>query len=206
MEASGFEPPNSERAVLQTAAFSHFARPPEWRGTESNRRHKELQSFALPTELPSHFTVPTGFGPVISSVTGRRDNPYTKGPYCGNRIWTYDLRVMSPTSYQTAPSRDYKEDVGFEPTRGQNPPDGFQNRSLQPDLGNPPLCCFAANDPYEIWTHVTAVKGRCLNHLTNGSDLILSANAIIYITEIISACQDFYLFFYLAPCLSASAI
>ena len=31
-----------------------------------------------------------------------------------------------------------KEDVGFGPTRGQNPPDGFQDRSLQPDLGNPP--------------------------------------------------------------------
>ena len=55
----------------------------KWRGTESNRRHKELQSFALPTELPSHSTVPTGFGPVISSVTGRRDNPYTKGPIAG---------------------------------------------------------------------------------------------------------------------------
>ena len=54
MEEGGFEPPNSERAVLQTAAFSHFARPPEWRETESNRRHKELQSFALPTELSSH--------------------------------------------------------------------------------------------------------------------------------------------------------
>ena len=25
---------------------------------------------------------------------------------CGNRIWTYDLRVMSPASFQTAPSRD----------------------------------------------------------------------------------------------------
>ena len=25
---------------------------------------------------------------------------------CGSRIWTYDLRVMSPTSYQAAPSRD----------------------------------------------------------------------------------------------------
>ena len=24
---------------------------------------------------------------------------------CGNRIWTCDLRVMSPTSFQTAPSR-----------------------------------------------------------------------------------------------------
>ena len=32
-----------------------------------------------------------------------------------------------------------KEDVGFGPTRGQNPPDGFQDRSLQPDLGNPPF-------------------------------------------------------------------
>ena len=26
-------------------------------------------------------------------------------PSSGNRIWTYDLRVMSPTSFQTAPSR-----------------------------------------------------------------------------------------------------
>ena len=26
----------------------------------------------------------------------------------GNRIWTYDLRVMSPTSFQTAPPRDMK--------------------------------------------------------------------------------------------------
>ena len=102
----------------------------KWRETESNRRHKELQSFALPTELPSHnvdniilikllinTTVLTGFEPVISCVTGRRDNPYTIGPNCGSRIWTYDLRVMSPTSYLAAPSRvNYKEDVGFEPT------------------------------------------------------------------------------------------
>ena len=27
---------------------------------------------------------------------------------CGDRIWTYDLRVMSPTSFQTAPPRDNK--------------------------------------------------------------------------------------------------
>ena len=27
-------------------------------------------------------------------------------PSCGRRIWTYDLRVMSPTSFQTALSRD----------------------------------------------------------------------------------------------------
>ena len=47
----------------------------KWRGTESNCRHKELQSFALPTELPSHLTVHMGFEPMISSVTGRRDKP-----------------------------------------------------------------------------------------------------------------------------------
>ena len=47
---------------------------------ESNQRHEDFQSSALPTELT-------------------RQN-------CGGRIWTYDLRVMSPTSFQTAPPRD----------------------------------------------------------------------------------------------------
>jgi hypothetical protein len=46
-------------ADLQSAAFSHFATPPYgdkkwWLRTESNRRHKDFQSFALPTELLSH--------------------------------------------------------------------------------------------------------------------------------------------------------
>ena len=66
----GFEPPNSERADLQSAAFSLFATLPKniklWRETESNRRHMELQSIALPTELPSHIAgagfEPTTFG------------------------------------------------------------------------------------------------------------------------------------------------
>ena len=30
------------------------------------------------------------------------------------------------------------------------------------------LFCFINGDPYGIRTRVTAVKGRCLNHLTNG--------------------------------------
>ena len=70
----------------------------KWRGTESNCRHKELQSFALPTELPSQklytfsITVLAGFEPAISCVTGRRDNPYTIGPfkYGGYRVRTCD--------------------------------------------------------------------------------------------------------------------
>ena len=55
-----------------------------WRGPESNQRHKDFQSFALPTELPSHFflmAVPTGLEPAISSVTDWHVNHYTMGPF-----------------------------------------------------------------------------------------------------------------------------
>ena len=33
-----------------------------WLGTESNHRHEDFQSSALPTELPSHFCKPTWWG------------------------------------------------------------------------------------------------------------------------------------------------
>ncbi len=59
-----------------------------WLRTESNRRHKDFQSFALPTELLSQIfyfrknkmAVPTGIEPAISCVTGRHVNRYTTGP------------------------------------------------------------------------------------------------------------------------------
>ena len=81
MEGEGFEPPNPKERIYsppRLASSLPFQNINKWRETESNRRHMELQSIALPTELPSQ--------------------------NCGNRIWTYDLRVMSPTSYLTAPS------------------------------------------------------------------------------------------------------
>ena len=78
-----------------------------WLRQESNLWHKDFQSFALPTELRSQMAVSTGIEPAISCVTGRRVNRYTTRPLCncGRRIWTTYLRVMSPTSYRTAPSR-----------------------------------------------------------------------------------------------------
>ena len=47
---------------------------------------------------------------------------------------------MSLASYQTALLRDIKmaEEEGFEPPLGR-PTAGFQDRSLQPDLGIPPF-------------------------------------------------------------------
>ena len=46
--------------------------------------------------------VPTRLELAISSVTDWHVNHYTMEPLigCGRRTWTYDLRVMSPVSYQ----------------------------------------------------------------------------------------------------------
>ena len=51
-----------------------------WLQLESNQRHQDFQSCALPTELWSHMAVRTGLEPVISRVTGERDNHYTNEP------------------------------------------------------------------------------------------------------------------------------
>ena len=55
MEEGGFEPPNpKERFYRPSRLTTSLLLHNKWRGTESNRRHTELQSVALPTELPSH--------------------------------------------------------------------------------------------------------------------------------------------------------
>ena len=46
---------------------------------------------------------------------------------CGSRIWTCDLRVMSPTSFQTAPSRDMKLIISIE---------------IKPMIGLEPITCW----------------------------------------------------------------
>ena len=53
---------------------------------------------------------------------------------CGRRIWTNDLRVMSPTSYQTALSRDVTNggEAGIRTQAPRERPTGFQDRTLQP--------------------------------------------------------------------------
>ena len=56
MEGEGFEPPNPKERIYsppRLASSLPFLISNKWRETESNRRHMELQSIALPTELPS---------------------------------------------------------------------------------------------------------------------------------------------------------
>ena len=81
--------PTDYKSVALPIELSRLATSKWWLGTESNRRHEDFQSSALPTELPSliKMAVPTGVEPAISCVTGRHVNHYTTGPFgCGDRI------------------------------------------------------------------------------------------------------------------------
>jgi hypothetical protein len=123
----------------------------KWPGAESNCRHHDFQSCALPTELPGPDKKPAqpteGEGgkpsekPMLPAPRSRPparaprilNRPETRRPQrssprvvptwetppsggasltnSGGRIRTCDLRVMSPTSYQTAPPRNRDEEV-----------------------------------------------------------------------------------------------
>ena len=104
-----------------------------------------------------------------------------------------EWRSQSPLPYRLAISQCYKRMVGrsgFEPLnpkeRIYSPPRLASSLSSQllkwwrlTGSNRWPLACKASalpaelnlrsnGDPYGIRTRVTAVKGRCLNHLTNG--------------------------------------
>ena len=91
VEGGRFELPNPKERIyspprLATSLPLHINE--KWLRTESNRRHKDFQSFALPTELLSlkicikdsrlttgiKMAVRTGLEPATSCVTGRHSN------------------------------------------------------------------------------------------------------------------------------------
>src|SRR5690606_2343453 len=70
-----------------------------WPRTESNCRHGDLQSPALPTELQGQkMAVPTGIEPAISCVTGRHVNRYTTGPFFLNKNFQCTILVITVPS------------------------------------------------------------------------------------------------------------
>ena len=118
MEGEGFEPPNPKERIYS---------PPRL-ASSLPFQNRNIKMARDGIEPPTH-------GASIHCSTN-----WATEPYCGSRIWTYDLRVMSPTSYRAAPSRvNTKGGCGIRTHARFYTPDGFQDRSLQPDLGNPPL-------------------------------------------------------------------
>ena len=91
-----------------------------WLQRESNQRHRDFQSLALPTELWSQMAVSTGLEPAIFCVTGRRVNQLhheTKW------LREEDLNLW-PLGYEpnelpncSIPRYIMAEEKGFEPLR-----------------------------------------------------------------------------------------
>ena len=66
-----------------------------WLQRESNQRHTDFQSVALPTELWSQMAVLMGLEPTVYCVTGSRDNHYTTEP------WLRELELnQRPLGYE----------------------------------------------------------------------------------------------------------
>ena len=122
-----------------------------WLRVESNHRHRDFQSLALPTELQSQIkmAVSTGIGPAIFCVTGRRGNHCTTRPF-----WLREKDLnLRPLGYEPneLPSCSIPRyyNGGGKGIRTPAPfarPPGFQDRSLQPDLGIPPIVISISND------------------------------------------------------------
>ena len=110
-----------------------------WLRQESNQRHTELQSVALPTELQSQMAVQTGIEPAISSVTGKRIKPlyhWTVVAEIGFEPMTFGLWAQRATNCSTPLYNGGQ--WGIRTPAGREAPGSFQDCSLQPGLGNCP--------------------------------------------------------------------
>ena len=89
---------------------------------ESNHRHKDFQSSALPTELQSHiWRFRRGLNPRSSAWQADVLTTALRNHGCGGRTRTYDLRVMSPTSYQLLHPAIYNKQINWRRKRDSNP-------------------------------------------------------------------------------------
>ena len=82
-----------KRFSLYSSAETLFSK--WWSRSESNQRHKDFQSFALPTELRDHLVAGEGFEPTTSGLWARRAT-----------------RLLYPAIFNSM-----AEELGFEPRR-----------------------------------------------------------------------------------------
>ena len=155
------------------------------------------------------------------SIPVRQIKNHTKR--CGSRT---RLHIHRSNWLPSVSLRDASESQGNLPRPKNMPPACFLNGFSIPVRqikNHTKRCGFLFGDPYGNRTHVTAVKGRCLNRLTNGpgsgnlirTDDIPGMNRVLYqlsyaaicgqisvlpkqlchYTQYFSICQDKSLFF-----------
>ena len=151
MGTSGLEPPTSRLSGVRSNHLSYAPKLKTWYKEQSSKRVTRIELATTAWKavvLPLNYTrintinkmARDGIEPPTHGASIHCSTNWATEPYCGSRIWTYDLRVMSPTSYRAAPSRvNIKGGCGIRTHARFYTPDGFQDRSLQPDLGNPPI-------------------------------------------------------------------
>src|SRR5690625_1788590 len=89
-----------------------------WLETESNRRHKDFQSFALPTELSSlnkNLIIIQLFVPLLELIA--------YGPVGPRRSWSFSKKktLLYRLSYRANNKICMEEEEGFEPPRALTP-------------------------------------------------------------------------------------
>ena len=170
MGTSGLEPPTSRLSGVRS---NHLSYAPKLKNLVIEQSSKRVTRIELATTAWKAVVLPLNYTRInTKNKNGARRNRTAdtwsfnpllyqlsyRATYCGSRIWTYDLRVMSPTSYRAAPSRvNTKGGCGIRTHARFYTPDGFQDRSLQPDLGNPP---YYSNGPCRTWTYDHSVMSR----------------------------------------------
>ena len=154
---------------------------------ESNQRHEDFQSSALPTELTGHWVAGIGFEPMTSGLWARRASRLLHPAI----VFSYSIKSNGQRWIRTIEASCSRFTVCPLWPLGNLPIIQFNIKLYKADdrtrtdnllITNQLLCqlshigirlmtfnsahCCAKNDSNGIWTRVTAVKGRCLNRLT----------------------------------------
>ncbi len=161
VEISGLEPPTSPLSAECSNQLSYISK--WWFWTELNRRHIELQSIALPTELQNHYWRP------------QRDSNSWSPPWQGGAITNFAMGPLvagaglEPTTFGLWARRATNCSIpryiknggrwGIRTPARVSPTLGFQDRPLQPGLGNLPYNFYSPHSEAYLASNLVDIIG-----------------------------------------------